>query len=37
MPTCNDHDVSREKFNDILDAIQDDGLIKDAVFTRGGK
>ena len=34
-PTENDYDLTSEEFFDIIDAMQDDGLIKGVRFARG--
>jgi hypothetical protein len=35
MPTAADYGIEKEAFWDILDAMQDDGLIKGVRFSRG--
>lgn len=37
MPCANDYGITDEEFWDIIDACQDEGLIKGAVFSRGGQ
>jgi len=36
VPSANDYEITNEQYWDILDAMQDDSLIKDVRITRGG-
>lgn len=37
IPTTEDYEIERETYWDIIDAMQDDGLIKGVNFSRGGQ
>lgn len=37
MPSAKDYEITNKEFWDIIDACQDEGLIKGASFSRGGQ
>ena len=37
VPKADDYGITNTQYWDILDAMQDEGLIKDIKFTRGGR